>query len=71
MTHKPEHWTETDLGYTDLTPELMLAQAGGWVFFEHPELGDEHPVLAASLDFLGENGPVIYNTRDFDVPEVL
>lgn len=72
MTHKPEHWTATDLRWIDVsTVESLLHQACGWSFFEHPTEGDEHPVLAMSLDYITEEGPVVWNTHDYDVPEYL
>jgi hypothetical protein len=70
MTKKPDHWTETSLTWNDLRGE-PLAKAFGWTFWEHPTKGDEHPVLAASLDRIGDHGPVVYDTHDFDVPEYL
>lgn len=70
MARQPEHWTETDIRWDTLGPE-PLARGFGWSFFEHPTLGDEHPVLAVTLDRIGEHGPIVYNTHDFDVPEYL
>lgn len=43
-------WTATNLTTFDLKGE-PLARAFGWTFWEHPKLGDEHPVLAVSLAF--------------------
>lgn len=72
MTHKPDHWTQIDdLSYFDLDASSILANGAGWTFFEHPTEGDEHPVLAVSLDFISNKGPLIFNTHDFDVPEFL
>lgn len=61
-------WEETDIKALDLRGE-PLARAAGWTFWEHPTLGDEHPVLAVTLDNIGDNGPIVYNTLDFDVPD--
>lgn len=72
MPHKPEHWTETDIRWTmQLQGSGPLARCMGWSFYEHPTLGDEGHVLAVSLDFIGPNGPVVYDTGDYDVPEFL
>lgn len=71
MTHKPDHWTETKLHYIEVGSHPPLAQAAGWAFFEHPTKGDEGTVLAISLDFIGDDGPLVFDTHDFDVPEYL
>lgn len=72
MTHKPEHWTEVDIDWKEVAGTgAPLALAAGWSFFEHPALGDEGTVLAVSLDFIGNNGPLVFDTHDFDIPETL
>lgn len=70
MTMKPDHWTATTIPALSLRG-APLASAFGWTFWEHPTEGDEHPVLAVSLDRMGDNGPIVWNTHDMDVPEYL
>jgi hypothetical protein len=67
---KPKDWTETKIRFNDLRGE-PIARSFGWTFWEHPKLGDEHPILAATLDKIGDDGPIVYNTHDFDVSEYL
>jgi hypothetical protein len=70
MAKVSEKWTETEIRWNDLRG-APLAKAFGWTFWEHPTLGDKHPVLAVTLDRIGEHGPVVYNTHDFHVPEYI
>lgn len=48
-----------------------LYRGMGWSFYEDPVHGDEAPLLALSLDFIGEDGPVIFRTTEYEVPEFL
>lgn len=69
MTTIPRTWEPTMINAAKLgTP---LARAFGWTFYEHPTEGDEHPILAVSMDVMGKFGPMVYNTGDYDIPEYL
>lgn len=71
MTRKPEHWTpHKSLTVFDLRG-APLHNGLGWSFWSHPTLGDKAPILAVSLDFIGPQGPIVYNTGDFHLPETL
>jgi len=69
MAKKPTHWTETSINPHRLGEPL--GRAFGWTFYEHPTKGDEAPILAATLDRIGPQGPIVYNTHDFDMPDYL
>lgn len=71
MTIKPAHWTETTLDVTQVCTGTKLAHTFGWSFWEHPTKGDEGHVLTVSLDRIGPNGPIVYDTGDYGVPEFL
>lgn len=71
MTHKPDHWTAMDLDIVALHESCPVGRAPGWTFWQHPTLGDEHPILAVSLDYIDDSGPIVWNTHDFDVPDHL
>lgn len=71
MSRLPTEWIATELSYADVVRGEPLARSFGWTFWEHPQLGDGFPVLAISLDRIGDHGPIVYNTGDYDVPEYL
>jgi hypothetical protein len=63
-------WEETEMRFFDLKGD-PLGRAGRWVFYEHPTKGDEHPLLATSFDYIGDDGPVVFNTLDYDLPDAI
>lgn len=69
MSAKPTTWTATQIDPAKLG--APLARAFGWTFYEHPTEGDEHPVLAVSLDHGTAKGPTVWNTGDHDIPDYL
>lgn len=69
MVHKPAHWEATEISWKEVSVSASLGQVAGWTFFEHPTLGDGATVLAVSLDRIGENGPIVFDTLDYDIPE--
>ena len=71
MTQVPDGWKATDLTWRDVAASTQLEQVFGWTFFEHPTKGDEGHVLAISLDHIGPNGPIVYDTGEYEVPEYL
>jgi hypothetical protein len=71
MARIPTDWTETNLTAERVCTGEPLARAAGITFWEHPRLGDLHPILAVTLDKIGPKGPIVWNTHDFDIPEYL
>jgi hypothetical protein len=43
----------------------------GWTFWEHPTKGDEGHVLAITLDRIEADGPVVYDTGEYEVPDYM
>lgn len=64
----PSHWTRVGPsleGRIRIGKATFLHQVFGYQFFEHPDYGDEAPILA--MDKVGR----VYNTNDYDLPEYL
>lgn len=43
-----------------------LARFGGWTFWEHPTMGDEHTILATR-----KGDDTVYDTLSHDIPDYL
>jgi len=69
MTMKPDHWTEArNTVWTDVVTRSQLAQSCGWNFYAPKDGGN---VLALSLDYIGEAGPVVFDTGAPELPAIL
>lgn len=69
MAKVPASWQIVKLDPNTLG--APLGHAMGWAFYEHPDYGDEFPILATRLDKIGPNGPIVYSTNDYDLPDYL
>lgn len=66
------NWTETTINWLDAARAVSgvpIARAAGWSFYENPNEGGN--VLAMSLDRIGPEGPIVYDTGSPDLPEYL
>lgn len=70
MSSIPAEWNEiTPTESTNWrTLSEPLGHCGRWGFFEDPVHGDEAPLLALSLDFIGDDGPLIFRTNHYHLP---
>ena len=69
MTMKPDHWTEArGVVWTEAVCRAQLAQSCGWNFYAAAEDGN---VLAISLDYIGSDGPVVFDTGAPELPATL
>ena len=69
MAMKPDHWTEArGVVWTEAVCRSQLAQSRGWNFFAPKDGGN---VLALSLDWIGEAGPVVFDTGSPELPAIL
>lgn len=73
MSHIPQGWTQITPTNTTNWRTLgePLGHLMGWGFFEDPVHGDEAPLLALSLDFIGDDGPLIFQTTEYEIPDFL
>lgn len=65
-------WCTTTITYAELIIAAEIGRAGGWIFYEHPDFGDEAPLVAVKNSDIAFGGKItVYQTNEYEIPNFL